>query len=131
MLQKNIFYVICLVLIYIPVSAQRFNVVYPHAVMNQSFSGRVILYLSKENRVPKNSQVDLEDFTCFSVNVSSIQPDSVILFDDKSKSYPVKLSDIERGEYYVQAVWDRNLGGRSIPNCPGNIYSLPLKVCLT
>lgn len=47
---------------------------------------------------------------CFAIDVNQIKPNTTVLFDDKAISYPVNLSDIERGEYYVQAVWDRNLG---------------------
>ncbi len=58
------------------------------------------------------------------------QPGDEVLFDDKAISFPVVLSDLERGEYYVQAVWDRNLGGRAIAESPGNMYSVPMKITL-
>lgn len=38
-------------------------------------------------------------------------------------AFPVPLSDMERGEYNVQVVWDRNLGGRAISESPGNLYN--------
>jgi hypothetical protein len=38
----------------------------------------------------------------------NVQPGKAILFDDNAISYPAILSDMERSEYYVQAVWDRN-----------------------
>lgn len=53
------------------------------------------------------------------------------MVDDKASSFPVKLSEIERGEYYVQAVWDRNLGGRAIAESRGNMFSKSEKVLLT
>jgi S-formylglutathione hydrolase FrmB len=53
------------------------------------------------------------------------------VFDDAVVSYPVPLSDIERGEYYVQAVWDNNSGGRAISGTPGNLYNTTIKVKLT
>ena len=30
----------------------------------------------------------------------------------------------------MQAVWDRNLGGRAIAESPGNMYSVPMKITL-
>jgi hypothetical protein len=106
-------------------------VVYPAAAYKKTFTGRVLLYVSKENRQPKDVFADLEFFPCYSIMVKDVKPGDTVVFDDKAKSYPVLLSDIERGEYYVQAVWDRNLGGRAIGESPGNLYSDAVKVTLT
>lgn len=110
---------------------QKFLVSYPAAALSAPFTGKVILYLNKENKDPKNAMADLEPFPCFSIDVKDIKPGTNVTFDDRAASFPAKLSDIERGEYYVQAVWDRNLGGRAIAESPGNLYSRPLKVRLT
>src|ERR1700743_1004917 len=93
---------------------QQFKVIYTAAAFKQSFSGKVLLYLSKENRSPKDAMVDLDVFPCFMIPVKDVRPGDTVVFDDKATAYPVALSDVERGDYYVQAVWDRNLGGRSI-----------------
>jgi Putative esterase len=111
--------------------AQTFQVSYPATTFTGPFTGKVLLYLNKENRNPKDAMADLESFPCFSMDVRDVKPGTAITFDDQAAAYPVKLSDIERGEYYVQAVWDRNLGGRAIAESPGNLYSLPLKAKLT
>jgi hypothetical protein len=87
--------------------------------------------LDKENKNPKGNMIDIAYFPCFSVDVKNVQPGSSIVFDDRAASFPVKLSDIERGDYYVQAVWDRNLGGRSIAESPGNVFNKTLKVTIT
>lgn len=110
---------------------QQFQVSYSPAVFKQPFSGRILLYLNKENRHPKDAMVDLESFPCYSVKVNNVQPGAAVVFDDRSDSYPTRLSRIERGDYYVQAVWDRNLGGRAISGSPGNMYSNPVKVTFT
>ena len=96
-----------------------------------AFTGKVFLYLSKNMRNPKNENVGISFFPCFTVDVKNIQAGSTITIDDNAVSYPVALSEIERGTYYVQAVWDMNLGGRSIANSPGNIYSKPVEVTFT
>jgi len=77
------------------------------------------------------AEAELLLMPCYSINVKNARPESLVILDDKATSYPVKLSDMERGEYYVQAIWDRNLGGRSIAASPGNIYSQPVKVTFT
>jgi hypothetical protein len=110
---------------------QTVQVSYPAAAFGGPFSGKVILYLNKENRNPKDAMADLESFPCFSMDVRDVKPGASVVFDDRAAAYPVKLSEIERGEYYVQAVWDRDLGGRAIAESPGNFYSLPLRVKLT
>ncbi|MBS1664927.1 MAG: hypothetical protein JST68_28025 [Bacteroidetes bacterium] len=110
---------------------QKFLVSFPSTALSGTFSGKVILYLNKENKNPKNAMVGLDYFPCFSIEVRDVKPGSVVVFDDKAVSYPAKLSDIERGEYYVQAVWDRNLGGRAISASPGNLYSASQKVQIT
>jgi len=114
----------CLLLsVYIAVDAQQFKISYTAVAYNEPFTGKVFLYMSKSNREPKNGAVGIEFFPCFSVDVKNIKPGTDIIIDDKALSYPVPLSDIERGTYFVQAVWDRNLGGRAIAESPGNIYS--------
>jgi S-formylglutathione hydrolase FrmB len=110
--------------------AQQFKVTYSPASMQRSFSGKVFLYLSKNNTEPLTASIGFEPLTCFSINVKGIKPGESIVIDDKAASYPVVPSDIERGEYYIQAVWDLNLGGRSIAGSPGNIFSKPQKISI-
>jgi hypothetical protein len=78
-------------------NGQQFRVSYPQSVFNKPFSGRVFLYLHKENRNPKDEMLALGSFPCFSKEVRDIQPGATIVFDDRADSYPVKLSDIELG----------------------------------
>jgi hypothetical protein len=111
--------------------AQQFKVSYADTILKQPFTGYVILYLSKENKTPKSATAGEVIFPCFSVYVKNVQPGKFITIDDKAISYPTTLSNIERGEYYIQAVWDRNLGGRAISESPGNLYSITQKVNLT
>ena len=108
--------------------AQQFKVSYTASDFKGPFTGKVFLYLSKENKSPKDGYVGLTSYPCYAIDVQNIKPGETVIFDDKAKSYPVKLTDIERGEYYVQAVWDRNLGGRAINESPGNIYNIATQV---
>lgn len=110
---------------------QQFRVSYSPSIFNESFTGSVYLLLSKNKKNPKDTEVGLELFPCYSVYAKNMKPGSNIAFNDYAISYPVKLSDLERGEYFVQAVWDRNLGGRSIAASPGNICSQAIKVTFT
>lgn len=111
--------------------AQKFKVSYTKASFEGSFTGKVYLYLSKDNKEPRKGNVGFEFFPSMSIDVKNIEPGRSVIFDDKASSFPVRLSEIERGEYYVQVVWDRNMGGRSIGETPGNMFSKPEMLMLT
>jgi S-formylglutathione hydrolase FrmB len=95
---------------------------------SENFTGKVFLYLSKDNKKPKNASVGLSELPFFSIAVKNIKPNEAVVFDDSALSYPVVLSDLEKNDYYVQAVWDRNQGGRAIGNSPGNMFNNVVKV---
>lgn len=110
---------------------QQIKASYSSAAFDKSFTGYVIAYLSKENKEPKDGGVGLEIFPCFAVFVKNVQPGQEVTLGDDAISYPTALSDIERGEYYVQIVWDRNLAGRAIAASPGNMYNKSEKITVT
>src|ERR1700694_3344968 len=128
---KNISCLLLFVLLYSLALAQKIRVHYTSQASPGHFSGYVFLYLSKDARSPKYQDVGISFFPGFRLAVKNIQPGQDILFDDAALAYPVPLSEIERGDYYVQAVWDKDLGGRSISNSPGNMYNQPVKLKLT
>lgn len=113
------------------VEAQKFKVSYTTDAYEGPFTGKVILYLSKYGKTPKDLNYGMPLFCVFSTTVNNVKPNATILIDDSAIAYPVKLSDIERGEYYAQAVWDRNNGGRNIGNSQDNMYNEPIKINLT
>ncbi|MGN8067644.1 alpha/beta hydrolase-fold protein [Mucilaginibacter sp. 22184] len=113
------------------VFAQKFSVSFPDSLLKQSFSGNILLYLSKDSKDPKSGTAGLDIFPCYRVYVKNIKPGQAVIIGDKAISYPVAISDMERNSYYIQAVWDRDLGGRSIGNSPGNLYSAVQKIRLT
>lgn len=111
--------------------AQQFKVSYSPAALNRPFTGKVFLYLSKNNPRPTEASIGIEPLTCFSVSVNGVKPGESVLIDDHATAYPVLPSDIERGAYYIQAVWDLDLGGRAIATSPGNLVSVPQKILIT
>jgi pimeloyl-ACP methyl ester carboxylesterase len=111
--------------------AQVFEVSYASELIEKDFSGSILLYLSKENKSPKDIFVGLELTPIFRVDVKSLKANENAIFNDDAVSYPVELSNIERGEYYVQAVFDLAIGEANIGSSSGNIYSNPIKVNLT
>ncbi|WP_146944717.1 alpha/beta hydrolase-fold protein [Chryseobacterium hagamense] len=111
--------------------AQTFEVSYSPSIYPDNFTGNVIVYLSKDNQEPKNGAVGVDLFPCFRKSVKNLKAGDSFLIGDDAVSYPKILSDIERGEYYVQIVWDRNLGGRQISESAGNLFSKSRKITLT
>jgi len=111
--------------------AQQIKVSYVDSIFNKPFTGHVLLYLSKDSKNPKEGEAGLDIFPCFDLYVKDVKPGAAVTFDDKAVSFPVPLSDIERGAYYVQVVFDRDLGGRGIGDSPGNLYSLSKQVTFT
>ncbi len=129
---KKLISLFCLVfLMNTTVFPQQFNVSCSPSVESEAFTGKVFLFLSRYNKNPKDGDVGLEIFPCYSLSYENVKPGDIVTIDDKAVSFPVKLSDLERGEYFVQAVWDRNQGGRSIAASPGNIFSKTIKTTFT
>lgn len=128
---RNIFISLTLLLTFNLSFGQKFSVSYSPEVYDKPFTGKVIVYLSKNSKQPKDQMVVFGNFPCFSVSVENVQPGKSIIVDDHAVSYPTTLSNIERGQYYIQAVWDRNLGGRDLSKSPGNLFSQAQKINLT
>jgi hypothetical protein len=64
------------------------------------------------------------------MEVQNVQPGQKIIFSDSSLSFPTILSRLDRGEYYVQAVWDLNIEGREIGLSTGNLFSEAKKISI-
>jgi hypothetical protein len=120
-------------LLSVSIQAQQIKVSFSPSTFEGVFSGKVILYISKDGKNPKDLSVGIPKLSCFSIEVSKIKPNTNVLFDDDATSFPEVLSELERGDYYVQVVWDRNLGerNRNIGTSVGNMYSEPIKVNFT
>jgi S-formylglutathione hydrolase FrmB len=131
--KKNLFSIFALLLLLINtiVCAQKIQTTYSSTSFAGPFSGKVILYLSKDYKTPKDLTSNFPAFCCFAITVKDIKPNTTVVFDDAAVAYPEKISDIERGIYYAQVVWDRNTGGRNIGNSPDNMYNTSVKINLT
>lgn len=116
--------------LYTAAAAQQFKVTYQSSSPNESFTGKVFLYMSKDSRNPKDGMVGIEVFPVYSITVKNIKPGQAVKFDNNAAAFPVVLTGIERGVYYAQVVWDKNLGGRAISNSPGNMYNNSVRVTM-
>jgi S-formylglutathione hydrolase FrmB len=130
-MKKSVTTILLCCILYSSINAQQFKVSYTPTALNESFTGNLYVYLSKDIDEPRYAFVGLEQFTCFRLAVKNLRPGQSVTVNDNAVCYPVVPSDMERGEYNVQAVWDRNLGGRSIAETEGNIFNKPVKMVIT
>jgi hypothetical protein len=114
------------------VLSQELSISYPATHGIASFSGRIVVYFSKWEKSPRQSSNWARREPMIACDVKNLKPNEEVVVSDKnSLGYPVKLSSLERGDYIVEAVFDRNsTGERAIGETAGNFYSKPTKVTL-
>ncbi len=123
---------LCLLVLTSPAQAAglKFAVQYPATAFAGPFSGRVVVYLSKNAPQPRFGPNWFMPEPMYSKMFRNMKPNEEMVLDGETMGFPGKLSALPAGEYTVQAVVDRNLGGRSIGSSPGNLYSQPERVAL-
>lgn len=109
-------------------SAQQVRIRYASASYQGPFTGQVLLYLTRTNEAEPRTTLE---GPCYRLTVQQISTNQPVLFNHRAIAYPVPLTKLERGTYFVQAVWDRNLGGRNIGTSLGNLYSSARQVVFT
>ena len=133
----------------ITINAQTsFTVSFPGKTGLQSFDGRLILMLSKNNKEEPRFQIadGPSSQLAFGMDVENWKAGTVRNFTSNFFGYPIEsLKDVPKGEYYVQALlhkyetFHRKDGhvvklpmdrgeGQQWNQAPGNIYSKPLKI---
>ena len=114
------------------VCAQQFNVQFSKKLSQKNFSGRVFVFLSKENKNPLNQDNWTRLQPVFAADVANLQANKSIIVNNKNAiSFPVAITDMERGAYYATLLFDNNLGGRAIVSSPGNYISQTKQITLT
>lgn len=132
---------------YITVAQTQFSVSFPKSKGN-TFDGRLMLFLAKDNKSEPRFQVSDEANSqqLFGQNVDAWQADKPALVSATAYGYPVKaLKDFPAGEYWVQALlhkyetfklktghtvklpMDRG-EGQNYRTAPGNLFSKPFKI---
>lgn len=112
--------------------ALRFEVAFDPALQTTPYTGRVYIVLSKHlQREPR--QMLREWFDPPQVVARDVQvgnPDHAVILDATAITYPRKLSEIEPGEYHVQAIARRSLD-HPVPGMgPGDLISEPRTLAL-
>ncbi len=89
-----------------------------------------VVYVSRKTEEPRFGPDWGDPQPCYSAVFKAKAGDVLTVDAGNAVGFPGKLSALPAGEYTVQAVIDRNLGGRTIGDSPGNLYSKPLKITL-
>jgi hypothetical protein len=112
------------------VAAARFEVTFPAGVLEGEFTGKCVVYVSTGKSEPRFGPNWFNPQPMYSNEFEKVGPGDVMVIDSKATGFPASLDKLPSGEYTVQAVVDRNLGGREIGSSPGNLYSKPQRLSI-
>lgn len=106
-----------------------FGISFPKETMAEPFTGRVIIFLSKYASEPRYCDRYIDRAAFIGADFSRIPPGQCMwIADTNAVAYPVLPSEMERGQYFVQAVLDLGLSALRPGRSPGNLYSDPVAV---
>ncbi len=102
-----------------------FEVSYAKEVFDGPFTGRVVVYFSKGNRgEPRTGSNWFNPPPMLALDVTDLPPGkSVTVGGGSTILFPRDLVEFSAGAWGAQVVFDRNLGGRAIGSCAGNLKS--------
>ena len=118
----------------------RFEVTVSPSVLSGPLSGRLVVVVSKNAQPEPRLAIGPQGPALFAVDLEQLPAGQAVVVDDKSLGYPRRLSELPRGEYFVQAVINvyeqvRRADGHTIwlpmndgtqeffSNAAGNVYS--------
>ncbi|MGH7712184.1 MAG: alpha/beta hydrolase-fold protein, partial [Gemmatimonadaceae bacterium] len=84
--------------------APRIEVTCPSAVHPGPLTGRLILVVSKNETPEPRLTIGPNGPAMFGVDLEQLAPDRPVLVDDAAVGYPVRLSALPPGDYFMQAV---------------------------
>ncbi len=109
----------------------RFSITYPASTFAGPFTGRAVVYFSKGSGEPRYGPNWFNPQPCYSAMFKAMKPgEAMVVEDGNAVGFPGRLSAVPAGDYSVQVVLDRNLGGRAIGESGGNLYSIPIKLSI-
>lgn len=127
-----------------------FEISFTESVSSESLDGRLLLLISNDDSAEPRFQINDGPNTQIvsGQNVEAMSPDTKVIFTSDQFTYPImSLENLEKGDYYVQALLHTyetfnlstghtvklpmdNGEGQQWNRSPGNIYSKPIKVSI-
>lgn len=84
--------------------APRFEVTIPEGVAEGPVTGRLVLFVAKGAEPEPRLRLSPSGPAIFGVDLEQVEPGAVVVLGEDALGYPLSLSEIEPGEYHVQAV---------------------------
>jgi len=101
-----------------------FSLTFDPAVSKEPFTGRVFVMLSRRPiTAPKAGPEWFNTEPFFAVDVRDWKPNVPLVVGANALGYPIKLPQLTKGNWYVQAIMDMDRGSPRIGNAPGNGFS--------
>src|SRR3954469_6620415 len=105
-----------------------FRLTFDSTALDATFTGRVFVMLTKSSPGELPSSISWSrPEPVFAKDVTGWKPGEPLMINGTALAYPTPLKDVGKGEWYVSAVMDRDLGGISFSQGPGNIYAKATK----
>jgi len=109
--------------------AFKVTVAYPKSAFDGPFTGKVAVYFSQRLSEPRLGPSWFSPEPVLIGSFKDVKPDEIMTLNagnnEGSRSI---LARAKPGIYFVQAVIDRNLGGRAVGDSEGNLYSAAKEV---
>jgi hypothetical protein len=125
----------------------RFEVTVASAATGTPVTGRLVLFVSKTAQPEPRMAISLRGPAMFGVDLEQVAPDKPVVIADDADGYPIRLSALPAGDYFVQAVVNvydqvRRADGKTVwlpmndgtieffTTAAGNLYSdvLPVRI---
>src|SRR4051794_39276116 len=100
-----------------------FQLTFDKRVTDVPFTGRVLIVLSKSPGGSPSEPDWFQPQPIFSQDVKDWKPGDTLALGKDLRGCPVPIGQLKKGNYYVQAIMDRDLGGQTPFNSPGNGFS--------
>jgi hypothetical protein len=117
----------------LPSTALRFEVTVARNLVSGPQSGRLLIVIGRQAQPEPRRTIGSTGLKAPPVlgrDVNGLAPGVVAIVDQGNQIFPLgSLAQLPAGEYFVQAVFDRN-ADLKLPDAPGNLYSAPSKVTL-
>jgi putative esterase len=84
--------------------AQRFEVTVPASVRAEPITGRLIVAVSKREQPEPRFLIAPQGPAIYGMDLEQVRPGHVTVVDGRAVGYPMKLSELPSGDYFVQAL---------------------------
>lgn len=87
-----------------PAQAPQFEVTFPAAVHDGPLTGRLVLMISKQERPEPRLALSPRGAAIYGLDIEQLAPGRPAILTEAALGYPVQLSELPAGDYFVQAV---------------------------